>query len=456
MAILDAHLPFVTVCARVPAPNTDPITGLSDRGECLRITTRMLRDADPGAPPAAVWLDIDRFKQINESFGHLAGNDVIADIARRLGQRVAGRGELARVGADEFVCLIPAGDRIGIETLAQEMLRTVEESMQMGGIQLRPNASIGIALCEDSDQPSLLLERADRAMIEAKRQGGGRIVVSGDEPAPGRFGAVLARDELAVENRLHQALENGGLSFHFQPILTLDGRLEAVEALMRCTVDGESISPARFIPVSEKAGLVIRLGEWSLMQGARHARLLEDIGIDTKVAINLSRAQLMSTRFDQTLHAALIRADATPARIELELTESLFLDDSPIVQNNLRAASLAGVGLVIDDFGTGYSCLANLRDIPATKLKLDRAFIVALPHDRRAFAIVRAMTRLGQELGMTIVAEGVERQDQLDSLRMAGVDATQGFLQARPMDGGTLIAWHRTREATRHRERTTA
>ncbi len=429
----------------MPAPSIDPITGLFDRSGCLQAIGRMLHGADTASPLAAIWLDIDRFKQVNESFGHLAGDGVIADIAHRLRQRVGGRGELARVGGDEFVCLIPAASRADLGMLAQELLRTVEETVQVGELLLRPTASIGIALHETEDEPYLLLERADRAMMAAKRQGGGRVVFSGDEPVPGRLGIVLAREELTLENHLHQALETGGLLLHFQPIIGLDGRLEAVEALMRCTVNGQSLSPARFIPVAEKTGLVIRLGEWSLLQGARYSRLLQDIGIDTKVAINVSRAQLVSPKFDQALHAALICSNAEPARIELELTESLFLDVSPIVQQNLRAARLAGIGLAIDDFGTGYSCLANLKDIPAAKLKLDRAFVVVLPEDQRAFAVVRAMTQLGRELGMTVVAEGVENQDQFDALHEAGVDAIQGFLQARPMAEDALITWYRER-----------
>ena len=431
----------------MPEPSIDPITGLFDRSGCLHAIGRMLQDAEAASPPAAIWLDIDRFKQVNESFGHLAGDSVIADIARRLRQRVGGRGELARVGGDEFVCLVPSATRDGLDSLANEMLHTVEETVRMDELVLRPSASIGIAFHEPADEdPYLLLERADRAMMAAKRQGGGRLVFSGDEPLPGRLGVVLAREELSVENRLHEALENGGLSLHFQPIIGLDGHLEAVEALMRCTVNGESLPPARFIPVAEKTGLVTRLGEWSLMQGARYSRVLQDLGIDTKVAINVSRAQLTSPKFGQALHAALICTNAAPERIELELTESLFLDVSPIVQQNLRAARRAGVGLAIDDVGTGYSCLANLKDIPAAKLKLDRAFIVVLPEDQRALAVVRAITQLGRELGMTVVAEGVENQAQFDALHEAGVDAIQGFLQARPMAEDALIAWYRERK----------
>jgi EAL domain-containing protein (putative c-di-GMP-specific phosphodiesterase class I) len=255
------------------------------------------------------------------------------------------------------------------------------------------------------------------------------------------LGVLLAREELAIESDLHTALETGGLQLHFQPILRLDGRIEAVEALMRCNANGRHISPVKFIPVAEKTGLIVRLGEWCLLQGGHYAARLHRAGIPAKVAINVSRAQLTSPKFIQALHGTLICTDVAPALIELELTESLFMDLSEVVQTNLRSARSIGVGLAIDDFGTGFSCLANLKDLPATKLKLDRAFVSVLPEDRRAFAVVKAMTQLAQELGMTVVAEGVETQGQMDALVQAGVDATQGYLHASPMSEDALLAW---------------
>jgi EAL domain-containing protein (putative c-di-GMP-specific phosphodiesterase class I) len=216
---------------------------------------------------------------------------------------------------------------------------------------------------------------------------------------------------------------------------------------MRCTANGENISPVKFIPVAEKTGLIVRLGEWSVLQGARQAKHMSDSGLHTKVAINVSRSQLVDPKFSQALQAALICADVKPELIELELTESLFMDISDTVQNNLKYARDQGIGLAIDDFGTGYSCLANLKDIPATKLKLDRAFVIVLPEDRRAMSVVKAMTQLGKELGMMIVAEGAETQEQVDALTEAGVDSIQGFFLAKPMDEKTLFSWFKERKA---------
>jgi diguanylate cyclase (GGDEF)-like protein len=424
----------------------DSLTGFLNRFGCIQTTLKLVANSTAEAKPLAViWLDLDRFKQINESFGQLGGDEVIENLGVRFRNRVSGRAELARMGGDEFVLLMPNCDRAQAQQLAGELASTVEEPLAIGNLMLRPTASIGIAIHEPGEDPLALLDRADRAMFAAKNKGGNSIVCSGEEPIPGRLGVTLAREELAIENSLHTALETGGISLHYQPIIRADGSIEAAEALMRCSVDGENISPGKFIPVAEKTGLIIRLGEWSLLQGAMHARLLQDAGYQTKVAINVSRAQLVSPKFTQALHAALVCSNAKPALVELELTESLFMDISDTVQKNLKNAIAAGVGLAIDDFGTGYSCLANLKDIPAGKLKLDRAFVTVLPEDKRALAVVRAMTQLGHELGMTIVAEGCETKEQIDALLDAGVDAIQGFYYARPMPEETLLSWLQSR-----------
>jgi diguanylate cyclase (GGDEF)-like protein len=424
----------------------DPLTGLLDRFGCLQTAQQLAADAtSSGKPFTVIWIDIDRFKQINESFGHQGGDEIIKDLALRFRGRISGRAELCRMSGDEFVLLVPNCDRAQAQSLAGELASTIEEPITIGNLTLRPTASIGIAIHEPEENSLALLERADRAMFAAKSKGGDSVVCSGDEPIPGRLGIILAREELSIEGLLHTALETGGLSLHYQPIIHAQGHIEAVEALMRCSVNGENISPAKFIPVAEKTGLIIRLGEWSLLQGAMQARQLQDAGYHTKVAINVSRAQLVSPKFTQALHAALICTNVKPELVELELTESLFMDISDTVQKNLKNAIAAGVSLAIDDFGTGYSCLANLKDIPAKKLKLDRAFVTVLPEDRRALAVVRAMTQLGHELGMTIVAEGCERQEEIDALLDAGVDAIQGFFYARPMHEGNLLAWLKAR-----------
>ncbi|MDD2720871.1 MAG: EAL domain-containing protein [Gallionella sp.] len=419
----------------------DNLTGLLDRFGCLQAAEKLLTTSLHNKTSfAVVWLDLDRFKKINDSFGHTGGDAVIRNLAERL-QRVVGRSVIARMSSDEFVFLLPECDRPHAESFSRLLAETVQELIPIGNMTLCPTASIGIAIHETGETSLDVLERADRAMGAAKSKGGNCIVCSGDEPTPGRLGISLAREELLIESNLHVALETGGLCLNYQPLVRADGSIEAVEALMRCSVKGENLPPAKFIPVAEKTGLVVRLGEWSLLQGALQAQMLQNQGYQIKVAINVSRAQLTSPKFTQALNAALICSNVNPALLELELTESLFMDISNTVQMNLRNAIATGVTLSIDDFGTGYSCLANLKDIPARKLKLDRAFVTVLPEDARALAVVRAMVQLGHELDMTVVAEGCERQEENDLLLEAGVDAIQGYFYAKPMPEQELVQW---------------
>lgn len=421
----------------------DPITGFLDRRACIEAVTRRLSGTTAGYRPLAViWLNVDRFRQINESFGHVAGDEVIAQLAERI-RTVATFGDpvLARMGSDEFVIAAHVSDIRAAEALGNRLLASIESPLHIEPLIVHPSASVGIAIQHMRDSATRLLERADLAMLGAKRLGGARVFVSGSDSLPDGLGVGLAREELAIEADLHLALETGGLSLVFQPVLTVDGHLEAVEALMRCEVRGHTLPTERFIPVAEKTGLIVRLGEWSLLQGTRFAAGLRNIGRPTKVAINISRAQLTSPGFLPALHGALICSDIDPALIELEITESLAMDNQQAIQDNLRLARESGVGIAIDDFGTGYSSLSILKDLPATKLKLDQSFCRNLPEDRRAFAVIGALARLGRELGMLVVAEGVENGPQLDSIIEAGVDALQGFHLARPMTESELISW---------------
>lgn len=421
---------------------TSALTGLPDRSTCLAETARLIeqvRNSEAGL--AVLWLDLDRFLVINRSLGHRAGDQVIRKISARLHGHNPDDGLLCHVGADEFVFLAPGAGRDEAAALANSVLRLVDAPLQLGTVALHPTGSIGIALLDRDENAASLLERADRAMLEAKQQGGNRWVFSGEERISGRLGILLAREELEIENGLHGALETGGLSLHYQPILRRDGAVESAEALMRCSAGGSAIPPAKLIPVAEKTGLIARLGEWSILNAAEFAGRLREQRLATRIAVNVSRAQLLSDGFAESLSAAILVADIDPSLLELELTESLFMDMSPSVQCNLERCIELGVSLAIDDFGTGFSCLANLKDLPASKLKLDRAFAMVLPRDRRAYAVARAMTQLGRELGMTVVAEGVETAEQADALWEAGVDAIQGYYLARPMDAGALRDW---------------
>ena len=389
----------------------------------------------------ALWIDIDRFRQINDTFGHACGDKIIDSLAQRI-QAVSPLGShCVRMGSDEFVLLVTAQPPGAAEQLARRVLTEVEKPLSIHGFNIHLSVSIGLHRSQFGECASHLLESADRAMIDAKRHGGNRWVWSGQEALPGALGIEQSRRELAIASMLHEALHSGGLSLRYQPIIRPDGSIEAVEALMSCALGQPPVSPGEFIPVAEKIGLIDKLGEWSLVEGALCAARLHRMGWPTKVAINVSRAQLLSEGFLAALQGALVYANVPPQWIELELTESLFMEQSPTVQRNLQRIRDTGVGLAIDDFGTGYSCLATLKDLPATKLKFDRAFIKCLPDDTRVLAIVRSMTDLAHYLGLVVVAEGVETEAQLRVCEDSGLDATQGYFQAMPMPEDQLLVW---------------
>ena len=420
----------------------DPLTGLLDRHSCLRTAKRLAANAKRNRQPLVVlWLNIDRFRMINGSLGIRGGDSVIAKLSNRMQTHLQDRAHLARMGSDDFLLL--ASDYADGEAtlLAAELMALVKRPFKVGAITLHPTCSIGMASLEYAEEADSLLQRAELAMFKAKQQGGDQMVIFGEEQLPDWLNGKLAREELEIEHQLHAALESGGLYLQYQPILRFDGTVESAEALMRCKINGELVPPSTFIPVAEKTGLIVRLGEWCLLKAAQQARLLSEAGINTKIAVNVSRAQLIAPKFSKMLYTTLVQTGVAPELIELEITESLLMDVSELVQSHLRDAIEMGVSLAIDDFGTSYSCLATLKDIPASKLKIDRAFIVPLPGDMRTFALVKAITQLGHELDMTVVAEGVENTAQLDALQKAGVDAVQGFLHTRPMDEGDLLDW---------------
>lgn len=422
---------------RGPAPS-----GVLLRSEAHRMVAQLAAVAARQASQLiAFWLDVDRFRQINDTFGHASGDEVVAVLSRRLLAVLPPGAQCFRMGSDEFVALAALPSCSEAEWLARTMGTEIERPLSVQGVNIHLTVSIGLHAWTDGESASQFLARADRAMFVAKRMGGNRFEWAREDHRDGGPGAEQSKRELMVASMLHDALLHGGLALRYQPIVGADGRIEAVEALMSCSSGGVPVSPGEFIPVAEKIGLIDKLGEWSLMEGALCAARLLRQGMPTKVAINVSRAQLLSEAFLSALQGALLCANVPPQWIELELTESLFMEQSPTVQQNVQRIRETGVGLAIDDFGTGYSCLATLKDLPATKLKFDKAFIQCLPDDTRVLAIVRSMTDLAHFLGLVVVAEGVETDEQLRVCEDAGLDATQGYFHARPMPEGQLTAW---------------
>ncbi|MDD2721548.1 MAG: GGDEF domain-containing phosphodiesterase [Gallionella sp.] len=420
-----------------------PIAGFVDRNHCLSQLAD-LASASTYHPLAICWIVPDivqppeqnRKKSLSEAFLTLT--------AQRL-HRQTGAGALwCRMSPDEFVCVLTNHDFDRTNQLATKLLNELQACLTPADQPLQGATSMGIAFLDSNENPYACLERAHQAMNTARRSGGNRIVVSGSEPLPGRTGVQLARHELVLENRLYRTIDEGRLTLHYQPCMDVNGCPVSIEALLRCEASG--LSTADAIPIAEKTGLIVRLGEWSMLEAARMARRLSADNLSMPVSINISRAQLTAPRFSQMLHAALLCADASPQQFELELSESLLQDHSRTVQSNLRTVQAAGFNFVIDDFGSTHSCLANLKNITTTKIKLDRKFTAALPYDQRSLSVVTAMARLAAEFGTQIVAKGVETTTQLDALHQAGIYVTQGYLHAAPMPENELRTWLKIRE----------
>jgi len=429
----------------------DPLTGLSNR-QLLddRITHAMARGRRDGTGVALLMLNLDGFKPINDSFGHAAGDAVLREVARRLQAQARGHDTLARIGADEFVLLLEAetGEAV-LAQVAQRLLDTLAQPMSISfgeGTQppLRLSGSIGIALHNGQIASSReLIAQADSAAQAAKRSGGGSFAFFESHMQDG------IRDQLELARDLRAALDLNGagqLALHYQPKVAGDTeRVLGVEALLRWQHPKRgAIGPGNFIPVAERFGLIIPLGDWVIDEACRQLAEWRDQGLKLRVAINLSVQQLRQPEaLLQRLERALARHHLDASQLSCEITESVAMEDADATERILQRLGGLGVSLSIDDFGTGYSSLAYLRRLPVSQLKIDRSFIQDLETSPDARAIVKAVIDLAHALGLEVVAEGVETEGQAAVLRAKRCDKLQGFFFARPMPAQDLVQWAR-------------
>jgi diguanylate cyclase (GGDEF)-like protein len=417
--------------------HTDSLTGLANRFMLRDTLNRLIVQK---RPLALLAIDLDRFKTVNDNHGHSAGDAVLQTVAERLRQRLPPDALLARLGGDEFAVVLSApADMAVVEALAQRVVDSLAEPVEIGSRVLRVGASVGLTL-RHNEPVSLdgLLVQADMAMYAAKEAGRGRWA---------RYTPLLgehSRRQLAIEQGLRSALERGELMLHWQAKLDLaSGRITGAEALMRWTHPTLGpISPLEFIAVAEQCGLIDAMGQWALHEACR-AGTQELVGLT--VAVNVSPAQLQSGRFLQQLCEALDTSGMDPGRLELEITESVFMEDAEQALRLLRAIRQTGVHLALDDFGTGYSSLSYLRSFPFDTLKIDRSFVTELLSREQSRAIVRMIAELAATLGMHTVAEGVETAEQMQAVRAAGCNEVQGYLVSRPQP---LAEFRRSVEAS--------
>jgi diguanylate cyclase (GGDEF)-like protein len=430
----------------------DPLTRLPNRvlfedrlAQALARCTRAERGATAPQRLAVLFIDLDGFKPVNDSFGHDTGDLVLRQTARRLAGAARGGDTVARVGGDEFVLLMEdVHSPTDCVTLARRLIEVVAVPFETPHRTLQISCSIGIVMYPDDGDASKLVAHADAAMYAAKRAGGATWAMFEPHMDAG------ALEQLSLQNDLRRALERGELRLHYQPkVDARSGRVQGVEALLRWQhPERGQVGPAVFVPVAERFGLIGSLGAWVIDEACRQMQVWAERGLVMRVAINLSMPQLRDAGLVPHIEQALHRHGLEPSQLLCEVTESLAMDDLAATQRSFDGLARLGVFLSIDDFGTGHSSLASLRQLPARQLKIDRSFVSDLEHSEGARAVVDAVVYLAHRLGLDVVAEGVETPGQRDVLVGLGCDELQGFLFARPMPAGELLEWALCRAPT--------
>ncbi|MEO6012487.1 MAG: EAL domain-containing protein, partial [Devosia sp.] len=413
----------------------DALTDLPNRAYLREQMDRIGRRIHRNETVAVLCLDLDHFKDVNDTFGHAVGDHVLVEVAARLKQCARDDDIVARLGGDEFALIVQAlDDPRDASTIAARIIKLMAEPMQIEGHQVHIGTSVGIALAPgDGEDVETLLKNADTALYRAKSEGRGNYHFferSMDE--------VLQHRRM-LEQGLRVALARGEFRLMYQPLLDLKtSRICCIEALLRWDhPEHGTISPTEFIPVAEESGLISSIGEWVLDEACKAAATWPD---DVRIAVNLSPAQFKQRGLVERVVRALDDAGLRAQRLELEVTESLLLANTDATLQILHRLHGLGVRISMDDFGTGYSSLSYLRSFPFDKIKIDRTFVAGLTHDDESAAIVRAVVDLGHSLGMSITAEGIETEAQLDAVREQGCDEGQGFLFSPPLPPSSVAA----------------
>ncbi len=419
----------------------DPLTGLPNRRKFLEeLRAAVAASSTRESPVAVMLMDLDRFKEINDTLGHHQGDAVLRGVAERLSNRLRGEDVVARLGGDEFAVLLRhAPDEATVGRIAAEIHAMLEQPFEVGDLSLVVDASVGVAMSPaHGDDADVLIQRADVAMYAAKAARTGFELYDAELDQS-------SSERLTLTGDLRRALANDELVVHYQPKATFDGKVVGVEALVRWQHPTLGlVPPDRFIPLAEHSGLIRPLTVCVLRAALDQLRRCREQGMDLTVAVNLSAQHLLDRDLPGQVTEMLREVDIPADRLELEITESSLMVNPKRAVEVLTRLGEIGVRIAIDDFGTGFSSLQYLKQLPVNVLKVDRTFVGAMADNDHDALIVRSTIDLGRNLGLQVVAEGVETTEIWDALADLGCDIAQGFLLARPMPSGELSEWLRT------------
>lgn len=421
----------------------DSLTGLPNRALLLeRLEVALTRARVDGQPLALFIMDLDRFKEVNDTLGHHVGDCLLQQVGRRLASAMRSTDTVARLGGDEFAVLLPGADSARSQAVCHRILQAMQQQVRVDELRLRAGISIGVVQYpEHGGDATLLMRAADIAMYEAKRKQLGFVFYTqgNDEQA---------RSRLGLSAELGDAVVNDQLSLAYQPMVDVkSGRIFCAEALVRWHhPDYGQVPPEEFIPLAEQTGCIRPLTLWVIDSALRQARQWKLDGLDLRISINLSVRCLQDRSLPAQVQVLVDRHRIDPSHVILEITESAIMSDPMMARRVMRRLAEMGFHLSIDDFGTGYSSLAYLKQLPVDEIKIDKSFVSRMDRDENDAVIVRATIDLAHNLGLKVVAEGVESTDVWDLLDMLGCDTAQGYYIRPPLTADALSEWIRSRE----------